>query len=120
MPEASIKTTYFSVTRQPEIQYWVPPSVADFALVDAKFSAGAGGVSVSYWHDKVASGEAPQPVIREHRCTRWLLADVRGYWVARSQRSDTQAGKAVTARAAKASAAAAVQRRAQAAKQGAV
>ena len=33
----------------------------------------------------MAGGRAPQPVIREPRCTRWLVAEVRAFWVARAQ-----------------------------------
>ncbi len=37
-------------------------------------------MSVSWWHEKVASGEAPQPVIRAPRCTRWRVSDVADFW----------------------------------------
>ena len=104
-----------SMTRQ-----ITPQSLADVALVDGPTAAATGSMSISWWHTEVAGGRAPQPVIREPRCTRWLVADVRAFWVARAQRRDTQAGEAVTAHAAKASAAAALQRRARAAGQGAL
>ena len=54
--------------------------LADVALVDAKHAAAVGGMSVSWWHEQVALGIAPQPVIREPRMTRWRVADVARFW----------------------------------------
>lgn len=39
----------------------LPPDLAAVALIDAKTSATAGGMSVSWWLEKVAAFEAPQP-----------------------------------------------------------
>ncbi|MDE2395488.1 MAG: hypothetical protein KGM91_08605 [Burkholderiales bacterium] len=82
------------------------------ALIDAPTSAAAGGMSVSWWHDKVRLGEAPQPAVRQARCTRWRLADVLAFWQAFADKgqADTEAAALVTAKAKKASAAARVKR----------
>lgn len=37
-------------------------------------------MSVSWWHDEVRSGRAPQPAVRMPRCTRWLVDDVCAFW----------------------------------------
>lgn len=60
----------------------VPAPLADVALIDAPACAAAGSMSVSWWHQQVAEGNAPQPVIRAPRCTRWRVADVRAFWIA--------------------------------------
>jgi hypothetical protein len=82
----------------------LPAGLADVALIDAVTAAGVGGMSASWWLDEVRAGRAPKPVIREHRCTRWRLADVRGFWEARAAAgSDPVEANAVVARATKAS-----------------
>lgn len=92
----------------------LPPNLADVALIDAPICAAAGAMSVSWWHDEVREGRAPQPVIRKPRCTRWRLADVRAFWIkiAEQAATDPTAAKQVKAQAAKASAAAKTKRRA--------
>ena len=84
----------------------VPPAMADIALLDARACAAHGALSVSWWHAKVATGEAPQPVVRMPRCTRWRAVDVRNFWVAFAEQalSDPQAGELLAGRARKASA----------------
>lgn len=86
----------------------VPPALHDVALIDAPTCAASGGMSVSWWHEKVAKGDAPAPVVRLPRCTRWSLPAVRAFWVkfAEEAAADTQAAEHATARAKKASAAA--------------
>ncbi len=54
--------------------------LAEVALIDAASSAGVGSMSVSWWHEEVRAGRAPQPVIRKPRCTRWRVSDVRDFW----------------------------------------
>jgi len=90
----------------------VPSALADVAMVDAKTATSVGRMSVSWWLERVATGEAPQPVIRAPRCTRWLMADVRRFWVQFAECSATNDRNAeqVTAQAKKASAAAKVKR----------
>lgn len=101
---------------QPATRQFVPPLVPTaleaVALVDARTAAAAGSMSVSWWHEAVAAGRAPVPVIRAPRCTRWRLADVRAFWQAFGSQPDDGAVDAVKAQAIKASAAARAKRRA--------
>jgi len=97
---------------RPGVHVTLPAELADVALVDAKIAAAVGGMSVSWWHEKVASGEAPQPAIRAPRCTRWRAADVRRFWVKFAAHVDQRAAEQVTALAAKATRAAHAQRQA--------
>lgn len=90
----------------------VPTALEAVALVDARTAAAAGSMSVSWWHEAVAAGRAPVPVIRAPRCTRWRLADVRAFWQAFGSQPDDGAVDAVKAQAIKASAAARAKRRA--------
>ena len=59
----------------------VPAALADVALIDGKTFASAAGICLSELHDRVRSGDAPQPVIRQHRCTRWRMVDARQYLI---------------------------------------
>ena len=83
----------------------LPINLADVALIDAPTCAAAGAMSVSWWHDEVRAGRAPQPAIRKPRCTRWRLADVAAFWInfASGNEADPEAGERVTAQAKKAS-----------------
>lgn len=85
--------------------------LAAVALIDAPTCAAVGAMSVSWWHDRVAAGIAPQPVIRSTRCTRWRSSDVAHFWRDFSAQADTSAADTVKARATKASAAARAKRR---------
>lgn len=84
-----------------------PPTadLTDVALIDALACAAAGAMSVSWWHEEVRAGRAPQPAIRAPRCTRWRLAEVRTFWRKFPERAeaDSRAGELVKARATKAS-----------------
>jgi predicted DNA-binding transcriptional regulator AlpA len=90
---------------RPKVRLPTPEALADVALIDATTCAAAGCMGVSWWYDEVRAGRAPAPVIREPRCTRWRLADVRAFWIARSERaaSNTLVGELLTAQATKAS-----------------
>ncbi len=90
----------------------LPKPLEDVALIAAPACAAVGSVGISWWHDAVRTGLAPQPVIRQPRFTRWRLADVRNFWVARAEAETGNPGvaEAVTARAKKASAAAQAKR----------
>lgn len=90
----------------------VPAALEAVALVDARTAAAAGSMSMSWWHESVAAGRAPAPVIRAPRCTRWRLADVRAFWQAFGSQADAATADKVKAAAAKASAAARAKRRA--------
>lgn len=86
----------------------VADGLSDVLLIDAAKCAAAGDMSVSWWHEEVRAGRAPQPVVRRPRCTRWRLADVRAFWqhFAELGSSDMEAAEAVVARATSASKAA--------------
>ena len=58
----------------------LPPALQEVALIDAKVAAAVGGMSVSWWYIEVAAGRAPQPVVRQTRCTRWTVTSVREFW----------------------------------------
>jgi predicted DNA-binding transcriptional regulator AlpA len=58
----------------------IPSSLHSVALVDAKVCAAIGGASVSWWFGQVAAGQAPEPVIRQPRFTRWRLQEVVAFW----------------------------------------
>jgi hypothetical protein len=90
----------------------VPPALADFSLIDGRTCAAAGGESISTFHEGVrrtekgelAEGEVPYPlpVIRRVRFSRWRLADVRAWLIARAAQG--AADDEVIRRATKASA----------------
>jgi predicted DNA-binding transcriptional regulator AlpA len=94
-----------AVTAKPELPK-IPADAEDVALVDATVAAAIGGMRAGWWYGKVRAGEAPQPVIRAPRCTRWRLSDVRGFWrtFAELAAQDTITAALVQSRAAKASA----------------
>lgn len=86
-----------------DIAHSIPAALADVALIDARTSAAGGGMGVSWWYAKVAAGEAPQPVIRGPRCTRWKLVDVKGFWAEFAARGvDSQGAQQLPAQASKA------------------
>ncbi len=95
----------------------IPEALAEVALIDATTSAAGGGMGVSWWHDEVRAGRAPAPAIREPRCTRWTLASVRAFWIARAEQAanNAHAAERMKAQATKASAKAKAIRAAQAA-----
>ena len=82
----------------------LPTALQAVALISAKSAAAVGEMGVSWWHNKVAAGIAPQPVIREVRCVRWRLADVLAFWEARATAgSDPAVGERIRAQALRAS-----------------
>lgn len=92
----------------------VHPELSDVVLLDAAAAVAPGGFSVSWWHQEVAAGRAPQPVVRLPRCTRWAVNDIRRFWadfVTKAQSKPSAAGRVVE-QAIKASAAAAAKRKA--------
>ena len=99
--------------RRPAVRTPPPPALIEVALIDAKACAATGCMGVSWWYAEVAAKRAPQPVIREPRCSRWRLVDVRKFWADRAERSaDQQAAEVVARRVSKASAAAQTKRQA--------
>lgn len=63
-----------------------PHLLADVVLIDARTCAACGGMGLSWWYARVAKGQAPQPVVRGPRCTRWRLVDVKAFWAAFAER----------------------------------
>ena len=88
------------------------PALAAVALIDATAAAATGSMSLSWWHEKVAAGEAPQPVIRAPRCTRWRAVDVAEFWQRFGERARAGAADRLLTQAKRASATAATKRRA--------
>lgn len=90
----------------------VPDSLLDVALVDATTCAATCGCSLSQWHADVRSGKGPAPAIRQPRFTRWKVADLRAYLLARVSEAaeDPATGAAVIAKAKRASEAAQAKR----------
>ena len=82
----------------------VPPALADVAMIDGPSIAAAAAISLSSLHELVRNGNAPQPAIRQSRCTRWRMADVRAWLIERAAQQAPDEADAVTARAKKASA----------------
>jgi len=91
----------------------LPSALADVALVAGKTCAAVGDVSENWWLERVRTGEAPAPVIRQPRFTRWRLSDVRAFWIALAEAgvADVDSGKQTTAMAKKASDAAQAKKR---------
>ena len=90
---------------RPKVRLPTPEALADVALIDASTCASTGSMGVSWWHEEVKAGRAPQPVIREPRCTRWKLSQVRQFWQDRADRgsANTKTAELLKARATKAS-----------------
>lgn len=57
-----------------------PNPLAEVSLIDAAACASVGSMSISWWHEEVRAGRAPQPAIRKTRCTRWRVSEVRDFW----------------------------------------
>jgi predicted DNA-binding transcriptional regulator AlpA len=89
----------------------IPIALHDVALIDGPTCAAAGGMSISQWSELVRTGNAPPPVIRQPRFTRWRLADIRAWLIERAEKGGKgDAAARVTAQATKASRAASAKR----------
>lgn len=91
----------------PETPY-IPPASEPDALLPIGAVKALTGDSETTIHDGVREGSFPRPIIRQHRCTRWLNADVRAWLRARidAAASDPSNGAQLIARAKRASEAA--------------
>lgn len=89
----------------------MPPELAAVSLIDAKTCAAPGSMSLSWWYEQVASGKAPQPVIRAPRCTRWRVSDVVEFWRQFSELGSAAAATQLLAQAKRASISASAKRR---------
>lgn len=90
----------------------VPAALADVALIDGPTAAASAGISTTTWQNLVRDGDAPAPVLRGNRCTRWRMADVRAWLIERA--AQPLADSEVIERATRASRAAQAKRQAQA------
>jgi predicted DNA-binding transcriptional regulator AlpA len=82
-----------SVTPRPARRAPTPEALADVALIDGPNCAAAGCMGLTQWHELVKTGNAPQPVIKQPRFTRWRLADVRA-WLEQRSSAGTLGGAA--------------------------
>lgn len=57
----------------------LPPILDEVALVTAAQAAATCGQAISGWRAAVARGDAPLPVVRRPRFTRWRAADVAAH-----------------------------------------
>lgn len=103
-----------SVTAKTELPP-IPATLADVAMIDGPTVAAAGGMSISQWLDLVRKNEAPQPVIRQPRFTRWRLSDVRAWLIQRAEQGNGAAAARLVEQSRKASRAAGSKRAALAA-----
>lgn len=60
----------------------LPEGHAAYALADINDVEALTRMKRSWIYEEVRLGRFPAPVIRQPRCTRWLLADIRA-WVLR-------------------------------------
>ena len=89
---------------RPAVRRPTPPVLADVALIDGPTCAAAACMALSGWHELVRTHQAPQPVIRQPRFTRWSLAQVRAWLSERAtQGPDAVSSQRVTEKAKKAS-----------------
>jgi hypothetical protein len=93
------------VTGTPDAPIASLAGLEEVALVAVRTCAALGEVSDEWWLQKVRAGEAPAPVIRQPRFTRWRLAEVRAFWLALAEAglADVENAKRTTAAAKKAS-----------------
>lgn len=92
----------------------IPHALVDVALMDGPSSAVSGGEGLSSFLEGVrrtergelGEGEVayPLPVIRRPRFTRWRMADVRAWLIARASQQCTETAAAMITKATKASA----------------
>ncbi|MCI1191602.1 hypothetical protein MOJ79_07090 [Calidifontimicrobium sp. SYSU G02091] len=88
----------------------IPDEARAAALVSKRTACAMGDVSSSWWDERVQRGEAPQPVIRAPRFTRWRLADVAAFYARLAERGDPAGAARLAAVTAKACAAARARR----------
>ena len=101
-------------TARPKPATVLPPAGENDALIDIAGAQLLVCMSASWIHEAVRDASFPAPVIRESRCTRWRIGDVRAWLIERAAKSasDVTAGAATRERATRASNAAMVKRRA--------
>lgn len=88
----------------------IPDEAYSVALVSKRVACVMGDVRESWWDERVARGEAPAPVIRAPRFSRWRLVDVIEFWRRVAEQGDPQGAAKMAAIAKRASAARSAQR----------
>lgn len=91
----------------------LPADLADVAFLDIKDVCAAVRMSASWVHDEVKAGRFPAPLRFGNRCSRFKVADVRAWLVARASQAeadDRGDGAALVAKAKRASDAAKAKR----------
>lgn len=98
--------------KRPTVRPPLPVGHDDVALADINDLEALTRMKRSWLHQAVRDGRFPAPAIREPRCTRWKLADVRAWIADRIEQAatDTETATVVSARAKKASDAAQAKR----------
>lgn len=71
------------------------------SLFSAETAANIGEVSLTNWYERVRKNDAPQPVIRRHRFTRWRAVDVLTYWKRVADEGSAEVGEPSTIATAK-------------------
>lgn len=74
---------------RPTVRPPLPDAHADVSLGDINDLRALTRMSASWIHDAVRDGRFPAPVIRERRCTRWRIADVRKWLVDCAEKSNS-------------------------------
>ena len=99
--------------KRPTVRPPLPAGQSDVALADINDLEALTRMKRSWLHQAVREGRFPAPAIREPRCTRWKLADVRAWIATRIEQAaaDTDAAAIASARAKKASDAAQAKRK---------
>jgi predicted DNA-binding transcriptional regulator AlpA len=100
MSASDDKTQSFTKSCEP-----VPAALEGVALIDGPSIAAAAHMGMSQFYEEVRTGNAPQPVIRRPRFTRWRLSDAKRWLEDLAAGADHQAAAKVIATAHKASAA---------------
>ena len=77
-------------TTRPTVRPPLPDAHSDVALGDINDLRALTRMSASWIHDAVRDGRFPAPVIREPRCTRWKIADIRGWIIDRVTQSTSR------------------------------
>lgn len=96
--------------RRPKTRPPLPEAHADVALCDMTDVSALVRMSSTWIHDEVRAGRFPPPLRYGTRCTRWTLASIRSWLIARAAEPQGEATAQVTAKAKKASAAAQAKR----------
>ena len=85
--------THSKPLARPTVRLPLLDAHADVALCDINDLRALTRMSASWIHDAIRTGRFPAPVVREPRCTRWRIVDLRQWLIERAAQgqSDTQA-----------------------------